>query len=94
MNLRDRTPSELAILRLEAVQFADSPLWAALREHIDRDKTRILDELMDANTPAEKLKFVQGELAQASRDIMLIERFLEAIDKAQANRRLAAERRG
>lgn len=94
MSLRDYTPGDLANLRVAAVAFVDTPLWIALRGMVETDLARILTDLRNIERPMEKLKVSQGEHMQASRDIMLVERFLEAVDKAQSNRRMAEERRG
>jgi hypothetical protein len=93
MNLHDIADAELSILRIKALEFHDSKLWPALRDNIEQEHTRISADLVNRDTPGDKLKFAQGELAQANRDILLVERFLNAIDREQSRRRKAEERR-
>ena len=90
--LRDMDSAVMVGLRVRALAFGDDPLWRALSTHLQDERNRILGDMENPNTPAERLKFNQGELAQANRDIMLVEHFLRAIDGEQKRRRLAQER--
>ena len=92
MNLKDATAADLAHLRLRTIEFKDDPLWDALRAHVARDLTRILKDLADPSLAGERLKFAQGELAQANRDIMLVDEFLKALSSEQQRRQRMEER--
>ena len=90
--LKDMESVSLSTLRIRAQEFLDDPLWRAMRGEIEDDRDRIFTDLTDANTPAEKLKFAQGELAQANRDILLVESFLTALTRELERRQRAMER--
>ena len=92
MNIREATDAELDMLRIRAVEFADSDLWKTMRAAVVADRERVLTELADRNIAGELLKFAQGELAQANRDIMLVERFLRGLAGEQQRRQRATER--
>lgn len=93
MSLRDLADADLAILRVRVLEFQDSSVWTAARNEFIDDRTRIFTILTHEDTPAEKLKFAQGELAQVNRSIMLVENLLKAIDREQKRQRMAEERR-
>lgn len=92
MSLKDATSAELSHLRVKATAFKDDELWAVLKTYIERDRDHIVAAFSDPNTPAEKLKYGQGVLAQVTRDTMLVERFLIAIGKELERRQRQEER--
>ena len=92
MAIRDVTDADLSMLRVRAIELQDSDLWKAVRAVVVADRERILTELADRNIAGELLKFAQGELAQANRDIMLVERFLRGLAGEQQRRARAVER--
>jgi hypothetical protein len=89
---RDLTDADLSLLRVRASEFQDTDLWKAMRSTVVADRERVLTDLTDRNTTGEHLKFAQGELAQANRDIMLVERFLRGLAAEQQRRQRAGER--
>ena len=92
MTIRNVTDADLSILRVRALEFQDSDLWKSMRAVVVADRERILTELVDRNIAGELLKFAQGELAQANRDIMLVEHFLRGLASEQQRRQRARER--
>jgi len=90
--IMELTDADIATLKIKATDFQDDVLWASLQSAIRADRERIMRDLTDVATPAERLKFAQGELAQANRDIMLVERFLRALASEQQRRQRASER--
>jgi len=90
--IRELSEADIARLKIEVAQFAAGILWPAMRSTMGADRERIIADLADKDIPAEKLKFAQGELAQANRDIMLVERFLRALDGELQRRQRAQER--
>jgi hypothetical protein len=90
--LKDLTTADLSHLRVKAAQFKDDQLWTVLKAYIGRDREYIVKQFADPDVPAEKLKYSQGVLAQADRDILLVERFLDAIGKELQRRQHQAER--
>ena len=92
MSIRELTTADIANLRIRATVLKDDQLWTELQSMVVKDRQRILRDLENADTPAEKLKFAQGELAQANRDILLVDAFLRALEKEQERRQRAEER--
>ena len=92
MTIRDATDADLSMLRVRALELQDSDLWKVMRASIVADRERVLIDMADRATAAEHLKFAQGELAQANRDIMLVERFLRGLAGEQQRRQRASER--
>ena len=90
--IKDLTDADIARLRIEVTDFQDGALWSAMQSTILGERERIIKDLADEARPAERLKFNQGELAQANRDIMLVERFLTALAKEVERRGRAMER--
>jgi hypothetical protein len=73
MKLRDLPAADLAALEREAERFDNSPLEAVFQEVIQNDIARILNALKAKSTPLEDVRYNQGELAQATRDILICE---------------------
>ena len=92
-SLKEASDADLSSLRRRMTLFNDSDEWATLKGFMLRERERILKTLADDNVPGEKLKVAQGELNQANRDIMLVERFLDAITREQERRDRKEERR-
>lgn len=90
--LLERPDSELATLRVAIIDFAERDAWKALVGLVLADRERILKTLTDATVAGEQLKYAQGELAQANRDILLVERLSRAIDVEIKRRQHAVER--
>jgi len=91
-SLKDATDADLSHLRILAAEFNDSLLWSAMRDYLDRNRGYTMRIMENPDTPMEKLKYTQGVLAQASRDILLVARFLEALTKEQERRQRQEER--
>lgn len=92
---RELTDADIAMLRVRALEFADSDLWRTMVEiELLTEQRRIMGDLTDRATPPDQLKFAQGELAQVNRDILLVDRFIAALAGEHERRMRAAERRG
>lgn len=92
MSIRELPDSMLAELRIRVTEFGDTETWRALSGFMVQEREKLMATLTDRTVPGEQLKFTQGELAQANRDIMLVERFLRAVGNEQQRRQRASER--
>jgi len=92
MSIRDLADIDLTTMKTRTLEFQDTDLWRELRAAVVADRERILTDLTDRSVAGEHLKYAQGELAQANRDIMLVERFLRGLAAEQQRRQRAVER--
>lgn len=77
----------LARHAIDATIFRDSELWRAIvAAELTPERARIMRDLENPSTPAERLKFVQGELKQVNRAIMLVDDFLRDVAASRKRR--------
>lgn len=81
MKLADYTDADLADARHALINFEGSLLDRLIQDHIGRTIARLLDTLALKSTPLEDVRYAQGELAQAKRDIMIREGLQAAVDR-------------
>jgi hypothetical protein len=90
--LRGLDDALLGSLRIKLAEFSAGPLWSYLCGAVMDERERILKDLTNASLPAERLKFAQGELAQANRDIILVDNLVRDINRELERRQRALER--
>lgn len=87
MALRDYDDAKLASLHYELIKFQGGNLDNALKDYVQTDITRCMNDLRSKTTPLDNVRYAQGELAQAYRDIMIVDRLLKAVEREIADRK-------